>query len=677
MTHGEVCALTVRFFRVLQQCLALVVLWLCAASAGAQTPCPVAELTPDTAFRIDLGPYACVMADDGRALDLPTVMEPETGARFDPVAAGLVDFGFGTARYWVRVKLHNAGDGRGTWWITHDIPMADRARVRMVPGNGGPVQTLLDLSGEAPFFARPVPHRHLVSTVSLGAGETAEIVIDYVTGQGTQMPLAAESVGSFIDRTQGEMAQHLLIIALVLGMGAISTLYFYSLEGPPGLIYGAYVLSVALMLAHMEGYGFQLLYPRAVYFNIHAFPMLGFGSLALGMLFVSRLTRIREHARVLHALVLVSVVLLLLLVVTAPVLLSEAWYKVAGLLIAGMTSVVQVVVIFRAMRRGQSGAWLLLTAFAATSAAIVLVATGYLTEGLFPQELAGSAIRFSFLLEAMAFSGAIALRIREARRARDRSLREQLRLTKESLRLSEAVQKAEAERLDAEEDAQRSRVALSSAAHDIRQPLTSIQMLLAEGALGSPDIAGNITYIEDILRKGLEADAEPLGAGSRDPVIEGAKETFPATLVLRNIATMFESDARQRGVDLRVVPSSADIVADPLSVMRASSNLVSNALKHANATRILIGCRRRNGALTIEVHDDGVGMSDETRMQVSQRGRKGADSDGHGLGLSIIHDLAERQGIVFSLSSKPGRGTRGILTIPTTSGWAEDRHKDA
>lgn len=312
---------------------------------------------------------------------------------------------------------------------------------------------------------------------------------------------------------------------------------------------------------------------------------------------------------------------------------------------------------------------MLLVAFLATNAAIAMVAVGYLTEGWFPQELAGSAIRYSYLLEAIAFSSAIALRIREARRARDRSLREQLRLSQESLRLSEAVQKAETDLQNEQQTAEHRRLALSSAAHDIRQPLTSIQMLLAEDQQASPEIAGNINYIEDILRKGLESETEPLGTGSRNPVSEGAKERFPVSLVLDNIAAMFAGEAKRQGVALRIVPSNAQLVADPLSLMRMASNLVSNSLNHAKATRITVGARRGPGTLSFEVHDNGKGMSADELARLTERGTKSETSKGHGLGLAIAQELAEAQGMGFSLKSIEGKGTVGRVTIEFVPDW--------
>lgn len=649
--------------RTIQFAILYLLTLLFTSSAMAEDACPIAELSAEAGFRLDLGQFACVYADESRALTLPQILS-DSGSNFAPAPNGLVDFSFGSARYWVRVKLRNAEDTAGIWWVTHDMPTADLLRVRAVAADGS-VTKLLELSNDAPFYDRPIPHRHLVSSISLEPGEVTELVIDYVTGQGTQMPVMAESVAAFIERTQGETARHMMLIAMLLGMGIISTIYFYSLEGPPALFYGAYVFSIALWLAHIEGYGFQFLYPNATTFNIYAYPMVGFTSYSFGMLFVVRLTRIKHHSPRLNILALSTTALLFFMVFLAPFALSTVWYKTGGLILAVLSYMVQLVVIISAMRRGHAAGWMLFIGFLSTFVATVLLSTGYLTAGLFPQELAGSVLRVSFLIEAFAFSGAIALRVREARRARDQSLREQLRLYQESLRLSEAVRQAETDRQEAERSAEQSRAALSSAAHDIRQPLSSIQMQLSEGLSDPSSIKGSLSYIDDILRQGLENEAGPIGAGLKDPLDSGTTERFPAQLILDNITAMFAGEARSKNIDLRVINCSIFVVADPLSLMRVTSNLVSNAINHSGAKRILVGCRRAPGAVRIEVHDDGAGMTSEQITSFSKPGTKGGGSSGQGLGLSIVSKLAKQNGLGFSLESRPTRGTSGVITVRT------------
>lgn len=650
------------------QRVVLLILWvLFGNTAVGQTVCPVAELSDSDAFSTNLGPYACVFVDESRTLSLSEVLTPGQTAKFEPVPSELVDFGFGAARYWVRINLRNATAQTATWWITHDLPVPEHIEVHLITQSAAP-QELLDMVASDPFGARKIPHRHLASSVTLNAGQSAEMVINYVTGQSTQMPLFAEAVPNFMKRTQTETARHVALIALILGMGVISTIYFFSLQGLPALIYGAYVLVTVAMLAHMEGYLFQYLYPAATRFNALGFTVFGCLSVGLGLLFVDRLTATRQHTPRLHLLVLATVAALAALIAFVHFYISTPWFKIAILLTTALGTIVQVIIIAAAMQRRQSGAWLLLIAFVAVSAGVILVVIGYMTEGLFPQELAGAALRGGYLLEAFAFSGAIALRVREARRSRDHSLREQLRLSQEQLRLSEALRRAEEDRQDAERVAQASRDALASAAHDIRQPLASIQMAIAGGAEAASNIEGSLSYIEGIVKEGLEGGPKsPLGDGDHDPPALGSEEKFEASIVLSNIATMFAQDAQSRNIALNAVPSTAVLKTDPLALMRGVSNLVANALEHSGASKILIGSRRTKDRLRIEVHDNGEGIPPDQLKRLMARGQSGEGSPGYGLGTGIVAEIAEDRGLEFAIRSAEGKGTVASLGVPLAS----------
>ena len=76
---------------------------------------------------------------------------------------------------------------------------------------------------------------------------------------------------------------------------------------------------------------------------------------------------------------------------------------------------------------------------------------------------------------------------------------------------------------------------------------------------------------------------------------------------------------------------------------RLLQNLVSNALKYTLKGRVLVGCRRVDGAVRIEVWDTGLGIPADKQRQIFeefQRLEQGARAArGLGLGLSIVERL--------------------------------------
>jgi signal transduction histidine kinase len=100
-------------------------------------------------------------------------------------------------------------------------------------------------------------------------------------------------------------------------------------------------------------------------------------------------------------------------------------------------------------------------------------------------------------------------------------------------------------------------------------------------------------------------------------------------------------------------------------------NLVDNACKWA-ASRVFIevlpnGATEPGAApmLRILVDDDGRGLSEQERAQVSRRGQRLDESKpGSGLGLSIVTDLAGLYGGSLTLGHAPIGGLRAELLLP-------------
>ncbi len=625
--------------------------------------CTPAPLLADADFKLNLAEFACVHVDATRSLALSDIIQPASADLFQPIEGSLIDFGFGTAQYWVQVDILNATQQPGTWWITHDLPSAENLQVHLLREGQAP-QTLLNLSSGDTFTTRAIPYRHLLSAVSLEHGETGRLVISYVTGQATEMPLFAETPTGVFGRSQAETVRIIGVVALTFGMGLISAIYLYSFQGKQGVVYGAYVLTSNLVLFHMEGFTFQFVWPNAPVINHYALTVLSPLSIAFVLLFVSTFSNTSTSYPRLHKLTLLLVWLLCAQSLLSIWFLHSVTFKLLFLAVLSVAAVFILLLATLAVINRLSGSGMLLAGFGAIALALGFIVAGYLTKGLFPQELPGAVARMCFVCEAFAFSAAIALRIRALRRDHDAALRSELKSSQERLKLSEALRQSEMEYKQAAHVAQQSREALASAAHDIRQPLTSIQMALSSGVAAREKIESSLSYLDSIVRAGLEDAKLPLGSGDADPPDPGTRETFTAAIILENMHNMFGEDAERSGIDLRIVSCAALISTDPLSLMRIVSNLVSNALRHSGASRVIVGCRRKGSSLRVEVHDNGAGIAAERLTELKQRGTKSDTSDGHGLGLAIASELALGIAQELELASWPGKGTVARVSIP-------------
>jgi signal transduction histidine kinase len=147
---------------------------------------------------------------------------------------------------------------------------------------------------------------------------------------------------------------------------------------------------------------------------------------------------------------------------------------------------------------------------------------------------------------------------------------------------------------------------------------------------------------------------------------ESIPEEMNVQVLLETLSRMFSGDATQVGAAIRIVSSSLVALVRPLALIRILANLVANALQHGQCRRVVLGCRRRGSAwISIEVHDDGNGMSAEELARVQARGAKGIGSNGNGLGLAILRDLVDCEGFQLEMTSSPKRGTRVRVLVPS------------
>jgi len=102
--------------------------------------------------------------------------------------------------------------------------------------------------------------------------------------------------------------------------------------------------------------------------------------------------------------------------------------------------------------------------------------------------------------------------------------------------------------------------------------------------------------------------------------------------------------AREKGLRLRIVPSSAWVRSDFIMLERILLNLASNAVRYTAQGGVVIGCRRRGAQVRIDVCDSGIGIpEDEQRNVFAEFYRLGGPdrerTGGSGLGLAIVDRL--------------------------------------
>lgn len=132
------------------------------------------------------------------------------------------------------------------------------------------------------------------------------------------------------------------------------------------------------------------------------------------------------------------------------------------------------------------------------------------------------------------------------------------------------------------------------------------------------------------------------------------------------------SRGRELGVDVRLDRASRLMQfpenLDQHDVVVILGNLIENAfdaLKQKEGKKeVFISIEQDEEILSILVEDNGIGMSEETKQRLFERGFSTNVGESRGIGLYLIHNIVNKCGAQLEVESTVGVGTSFILTFP-------------
>jgi signal transduction histidine kinase/CheY-like chemotaxis protein len=213
---------------------------------------------------------------------------------------------------------------------------------------------------------------------------------------------------------------------------------------------------------------------------------------------------------------------------------------------------------------------------------------------------------------------------------------------------------------------------LVAANHDMRQPLQSLSLYTA-ALQGSDRVAERETICEE-MSSAIQAMGTMLDVlldieNLEDGHVRVEIAEFPVSDLLAFVEREFRLPAREKGIGLRVLPSTLVIRSDPVLLERIVQNLVSNAVSYTRDGKVVVGCRRSGDSVRIEVWDSGVGVAEEELQTIFEdyyqvdnpaRDRR----KGLGLGLAIAQRIAKLLDHRIIVRSKLGEGSLFAIQVP-------------
>ncbi|MGH6860660.1 MAG: hybrid sensor histidine kinase/response regulator, partial [Phyllobacterium sp.] len=212
---------------------------------------------------------------------------------------------------------------------------------------------------------------------------------------------------------------------------------------------------------------------------------------------------------------------------------------------------------------------------------------------------------------------------------------------------------------------------LADAGHDILQPLNAARLyssaLMARiGDLREKELAQNVDSSLEAVESIISAllDISRLDTGALKPVVS----VFRLDPLLQQIVRDCLPGAREKGLELRLVASSAVVATDRNLLRRLIQNLVSNAIKYTRTGKVLIGIRRHGPAIELTVCDSGIGIAkhkiDYIFREFARLAEGVRESDGLGLGLSIVERIAKILDLQIKVRSSVGKGSVFSVVMP-------------
>lgn len=212
---------------------------------------------------------------------------------------------------------------------------------------------------------------------------------------------------------------------------------------------------------------------------------------------------------------------------------------------------------------------------------------------------------------------------------------------------------------------------LAAASHDLRQPLQTLKLL--QGLL--------LEIIEGVQpRKLIMRIDETVGAMSGmlnalldiNQIETGEVQAHPVRFrisdLLDRLRDEFNYHANAQGLMLRMIPCHLMIKSDVRLLEQMLRNLLSNALKYTKQGRILLGCRRHDGLLSIQIWDTGSGIPEEQLQAIFEEFHQLENparerTRGQGLGLSIVQRLGGLLGHQIRVRSTLGKGSMFSIDV--------------
>ncbi len=643
-------------------------------------------------FALIIGAFSLVFAQDGSARTLitlgqssqykvegrnieffrdptgkMTIQEVLAAGDFKPFHKKEIGFGYTTDRLWVCFDVLNNSDLGDSWLIDFNLNFANGLDIYRLD-EAEPPKHHYRYRIDMPFAERDIQSHLLATEFSLKKGEQTRFCLRYWMDGHSGMPLTIETPDNFFAADRDKAAKAFLFTGMMTLLVAVSLITYFVVRSFTVFAYSMYVAATAIFVFHRDGFSFQFLWPDATAFNLYASIPIGACMVIAGTIYARSFLKTPKLHPIYDKFLVVNILMALALVV------GSIWFhhgdvkRLMVMCVSYSTLTFFVGGLVASYKRFREVRFFVL-GWCGVLVAAVLMSGRHLLGLNITREMTIDSVRYIIIFDGLMMGLAMIDRYLQTRRTQRKTLEENLRIAKQNLDFRGRLDRLEERYAIASNQAEARQRQLSDTSHDLQQPIQSLRLSvhqMAQSETFDPELNNRIhdsfQYLENLISTYLKDENPP------ELQTEDISDPVHLSGFLENLSNMFEEDAKAKGLKLSVVPTSLQVDAPALDLMRIVANLLSNAIKYNPDGRVLLGCRRSSDRISIEVHDDGPGITKQDMSEASRRSvrlaRDANREEGHGLGLAIVHDLCKRHDFKFSWHSVPGRGTMFAVEVP-------------
>ncbi|MEG1488274.1 sensor histidine kinase [Acinetobacter sp.] len=210
----------------------------------------------------------------------------------------------------------------------------------------------------------------------------------------------------------------------------------------------------------------------------------------------------------------------------------------------------------------------------------------------------------------------------------------------------------------------------ADASHELRSPLSAIQMRLQVLKRKYPDLNQDLASIQNDVSRGTQVLENLLLLARLDPTNTNQLPKIDVNLqaIVSDVIQALQPFALEKNIQITThIADDLSIFANEKLIFTCMRNLVDNAIRYAGqGGHVFIDVQQRQQNVVITIADDGQALTEEVLQRLGERFYRalGTKTQGSGLGLSICQKIMQLHAGEIHFSKSGYGGLQVTLQLP-------------